>query len=112
MRTRIRNASRNDRKLAQLCAQIQEVLSFALGDSSDDRLHDLVVHSVTPAPDGARLLVTVMATNESDMSSLEETHGALESARPWLRRQVAAEISRKRTPDLAFCVLPHWDGEP
>ncbi len=104
-------SAKQDRKLAQLCAQVEEIVSLALGDSADHRLHDLVVQSVSPGPDGARLLVAVVATNPVDMDSLEELRGALESARPWLRQQVAAEIYRKRTPDLAFQVLPPWEED-
>lgn len=111
MKQRSRNSARRDRKLAQLCAQVEEIVSLALGDAADHRLQDLVVQSVSPGPDGARLLVTVVAAPPSDLESLEELHGALESARSWLRQQVAAEIHRKRTPDLAFQVLPPWDDE-
>jgi ribosome-binding factor A len=57
------------------------------------------------------LLVTVVATLPLDLDSLAELHGALGSARSWLRQQVAAEIHRKRTPDLAFQVLPPWEGD-
>ena len=112
MKHRTRNSAKEDRKLAQLCAQVEEIVSLALGDSADQRLHDLIVQSVSPGPDGARLLVAVVATNPLDLDSLEELHGALESARPWLRQQVAAEIHRKRTPDLAFQVLPPWEDDP
>ena len=109
LKPRSRNSVKEDRKLAQLCAQVEQTVSLALGDSADDRLHDLVVRSVSPGPDGTRLLVVVVATRPLDMASLEELHGALKSARPWLRQQVAAEIHRKRTPDLAFQVLPPWE---
>jgi ribosome-binding factor A len=108
VKQRTRISAKQDRKLAQLCAEIEEIVGLALGDAADHRLHDLVVRSVTPGPDGARLLVAVVATRALDLDSLEELHGALQSARPWLRQQIAAEIHRKRTPDLAFQVLPPW----
>lgn len=110
MKQRTRNPSKQDRKLAQLCAQVEEIVSLALGDAADQRLHDLVVQSVSPGPDGARLLVAVVATEPVDMDSIEALHRALEGARPWLRQQVAAGIHRKRTPELAFLVLPRWEG--
>ena len=72
MKHRTRDSAKNDRKLAQLCAQVEEIVSLALGDSADHRLHDLVVQSVSPGPDGARLLVTVMGTHPLDMDSLED----------------------------------------
>jgi ribosome-binding factor A len=106
---RTRNPGKEDHKVAQLCAQIEQVISFALGDAADVRLHDLIVHSVVPSPDGGRLLVGVVATRPLDGHSLEDMQRALDSARPWLRRQVAAEIHRKRTPDLAFQILPPWE---
>ena len=111
MKHRIRNSAKEDRKLAQLCAQIEEIVSFALGDAADHRLRDLLVRSVSPGPDGARLLVAVMATHRLDIDPLEELHRALDGARPWLREQVAAEIYRKRTPDLTFQVLPAWEED-
>jgi len=46
------------------------------------------------------------------LDSLDEILGALEGAHAWLRRQVAAEICRKRAPDLVFQVLPPWEAEP
>jgi ribosome-binding factor A len=105
---RISSPAKASRKLAQLCAQVQDVVSLALGNSADERLHDLIVHSVTPGPDGARLLVTVVPTRPLDLDSIEQLHRTLEAARSWLRQQVAAEIHRKRTPELAFQVLPRW----
>jgi ribosome-binding factor A len=111
VRHRISSSMKANRKLAQLCAQVQDVVSLALGDSADERLHDLIVHSVSPGPDGARLLVTVVPTGPLDLDSIEPLYRALEAARPWLRQQVAAEIHRKRTPELAFQVLPRWEED-
>ena len=113
-RERLRGAKRNreNRKLAQLCAQVEQTISLALGDAADLRLHDLFVQSVSPGPDAARLLVTVVATSSSDLESLEKMKTALSSARCWLRQQVAADIHRKRTPELTFLVLPRWEDTP
>ena len=111
MKHRPRSSSKEERKLAQLCAQVEETVSLALGDSADERLRDLVVQSVAPGPDGARLLVAVATTSPVDLDRLEDLHAALDSARPWLRQQIAAEIHRKRTPDLVFQVLPPWEED-
>lgn len=105
---RTQQTARGDRKLRQLCAQVEEVVSLALGAATDQRLLDVFVQSVEPAPDGARLLVTVVPSSSSAPVSLDELLGALEHARPWLRQQVAQEIHRKRTPELAFTVAPYW----
>jgi ribosome-binding factor A len=112
VKPRTRNSDNARRKVAQLCAQVRDIVSLALGDSADERLHDLVVHSVAPGPDSARLLVTVVPTDLLDVDSIERLYRALEGARPWLRQQVAAEIHRKRTPELAFQVLPRWEEDP
>lgn len=110
-RTRIRATAKEDRKLAQLCAQVQETVSLALGDSSDPHLRDLVVHSATPAPDGARLLILVVPSAPLGVEAIEAAYQSLEGARAWLRQEVAAEIHRKRTPELAFQILPRWEDE-
>ncbi len=106
MKHRIRTTSKQDHKLAQLCAQVEEIVSLALGDAADPRLHELFVQTVLPGPDAARLLVVLSTGEPTDMHQLDEIHAALDGARSWLRQQVAAEIHRKRTPDLAFRVLP------
>jgi ribosome-binding factor A len=103
--------ARQDRKLAQLCAQVEEVVGLALGDSVDERLRQLTVQSVVPGPDGGRLVVCVRTFAATSLDELDAIYVALEGARAWLRRQVAAEIHRKRAPDLAFRVLPPWEGE-
>jgi ribosome-binding factor A len=104
--------ARKSHKQQQLCSQVAQAISLSLGDSTDHRLHDLVVQSVVPAPDGSRLLVIVAPSEAVGLDSLDEILGTLEGAHAWLRRQVAAEIRRKRAPDLVFQVLPSWEAEP
>ncbi len=104
--------ARKSHKQQQLCSQVAQTISLSLGDSRDQRLHDLVVQSVVPAPDGSRLLVIVVPSKGVELHSLDDLLGALEGAHTWLRRQVAAEIHRKRAPDLIFQVLPPWEAEP
>src|SRR5438132_6221067 len=49
-----------NRKAMQLCKQVAQTLGSVLsGECGDDRLRDLLVDSVLPAPDSTRLLVTV-----------------------------------------------------
>ncbi len=100
------------RKLERLCAQVEQVVSLSLGGSEDERLRSLMVESVRVAGDGSRLVVSVVAGADVAPEELDEIHSALVHAGPWLRRQVAAEIHRKRTPDLSFVVLPPWQAEP
>lgn len=98
--------SKSQHKLSQLCAQVEDVVSLSLGDSEDPRLRDLVVESVVPGADASRLLVRVVAPEGADLEQIEALYAALQHAGGWLRRQVAAEIHRKRTPELSFLVLP------
>ncbi len=94
-----------NRKALQLCRQVERTLSslFA-GACGDDVLADLLVQSVVPAPSSARLLVTVscatLATPPAEV--MEHLHGAV----GLLRREVAASIHRRKTPELVFRGIP------
>ncbi len=101
----MRSKGSENRKQAQLCAQVAEVASLALGSSRDPRLNQLLVHSVTASADGAKLIVNVVPTDIATFDSLELLVAALDAARPWLRSQIASEIYRKRTPDIRFQVV-------
>jgi ribosome-binding factor A len=101
----MRPRGNDNRKQAQLCAQVAEIASLALGSSRDPRLNQLLVHSVTASADGARLIVNVVPTDIANFDSLELLVAALDAARPWLRSQIASEIYRKRTPDIRFQIV-------
>jgi ribosome-binding factor A len=91
------------RKSLQLCGQVAEALHLALGDCGDEALNDLLVLEVRPFPDSTRLLVLVRsATGATDLVS---TRLRLREAAGWLRREIAAAIHRRRTPDLVFEVV-------
>lgn len=111
-RTNKESRTKAGHKQEQLCSQVAETINLSLADSADPRLCDLVVQSVMPTPDGARLLVIVRATEQVSVDALNERYDALNSARTWLKAEVAAEIHRKRAPDLTFRVLPPWEEEP
>lgn len=120
-----RKPSRNksERKVLQLCRQVEHAISFALGgECADPVLQDLVVHSVVPAPDASRLMVMVyfpesaQVTVEQDSEQAVQADGSppvrllellnrLERARPLFRRAVAEAITRKRAPELAFQLI-------
>ncbi len=92
------------RKVRQLCRQVVEAVDLALfGQSHDPVLHGLHVVSVVPAPDASRLLVTV-AIRPGEPFEPDRILGHLERASAWLRCEVAAAITRKRAPALAFRV--------
>jgi ribosome-binding factor A len=94
----------DQRKIRQLCRQVQQQLELALGGDFDDpALALLWVVDVQPEPGGAALLVTVVAPDDAE---LEPIRSSLESARGRLRSEVASAITRKRTPHLRFAVIP------
>lgn len=96
---------RGNRKALQLCRQVQRSLGYALGDCDDDVLASLYVESVDPAPDDKHLMVTVQPL-DTDVAP-EEVLTRLHHVIGRLRAEVAADIHRKRVPELTFrCTLP------
>ncbi len=101
----------DDRKARQLCGQVARTLADLLsGEPGADLLLGLDVVRVEPAPDAARLLVTVCAR-----WTLAPVHPSLILAQldrvsGRLRAGVAAAITRKRAPLLTFRVVQ--PGEP
>ena len=100
-----------DHKVGKLCSQVFRTLSCAFGELQDDVLRDLVVYSVTPAPDASRLLVCVYFPNPSPGMDAGEIVGRLERARGFLRSEVAGAINRKRTPELQFQLVVPGESE-
>lgn len=92
-----------NRKAKQLCRQVAETLALVLtGETGDELLASLIVESVVPAPDSSRLLVTLHADlppGQFDRVSLE---GRLANSKGRLRCEVAAAITRRKTPVLVF----------
>jgi ribosome-binding factor A len=98
--------SKTHHKARQLCRQVAEVLdSLLAGHSSDDRLQDLAVIAVEPAPDSSRLLLTVTPRPSNDPPDPAEILSSLDRASGWLRAEVASAITRKRAPLLAYRVV-------
>ncbi len=74
-----------------------------LASQPDEVLQSLAVHCVEPAPDTTRLLVTVgvepaLGTTVDPIDALER----LDRASGRIRSEVAAAITRRRTPVLSF----------
>lgn len=96
---------RGNRKALQLCRQVQRSLSYALSDLDDDVLASLYVESVDPAPDDKHLMVTVSPL-DAEVSPVDVL-AKLQFVQGRLRSEIAADINRKRVPELSFrCVLP------
>jgi ribosome-binding factor A len=100
----------------QLCEQVFQILSVALGELEDERLRELVLESVTMGPDAGRLVVTLIAPGSAGQGGaplvdsppafpFEEVLLALQRSKGHLRSEIAAGIHRKRTPELSFRLL-------
>jgi ribosome-binding factor A len=106
------------RKAMQLCQQVQEALSDAFATvCNDPLLRGLTVVSVEPAPNMGRLLVTLRLEPEDDGLDGGEVVAHLQRAAGMLRCEVAAAISRRKVPELAFRVVsgpqgPELPGPP
>jgi ribosome-binding factor A len=93
----------DDRKLKQLCRQAERAAAAALADCADEALAGAFVCEVAPAPDARRLAITVAVQPADDVDAV---HAALERAASLVRSRVAAEIHRKRAPEITFQVRP------
>ena len=92
-----------DPKALRLGKQAAETLAAVLaGDSGDEVLRALRVASVAPAPDASRLLVTLTPMPPADQLAPALILDRLTRASGWLRTELAAAITRKRAPTLAF----------
>jgi ribosome-binding factor A len=98
-----RRRKNNDRKARQLCAQVAETLSLVLsGECSDEVLNGLEILSVMPAPDTSQLLVVVGPAIGNESLDAEQVHMHLARVSSRLRAEVAAAITRRRTPRFLF----------
>ena len=94
---------RPDRKACQLCRQVAETLDEVLADCGDGVLRGLRVASVTPFPNGSRLLVTLAPIDgRLAPQSSEVVMEHLNTASGHLRYQTAAALTRRRVPLLLY----------
>lgn len=97
------NSTKPDRKLRQLCKQVERTLHLALADLPQaDALAGVTVREVTPAPDAGRLCAVVAVP---DPDRRDPVLAVLRAQRARLRSEVATAISRRRVPDLTFVVV-------
>jgi ribosome-binding factor A len=98
-----------DRKTLQLCRQVAETLGSVLAGQCDDVvLQGLDVVDISPAPDASRLLVMVRPLDPEEPGRVLER---LDRASGRLRSEVAAAITRRKTPVLAFRLAAPPDVE-
>jgi ribosome-binding factor A len=96
----------------QVCRQVFDALSYALAELDDPVIDALVLVSVTPAPNAARVLVTLAPARGQpvdppldpplDQVDLDQALARLREVAPELREEVAAEVARRRVPELVF----------
>jgi len=92
---------RNHKDL-QVCRQVFDALTYALAEIDDPVIDDLVLESVVPAPNAARVQVNFIPT--TDQLDRDEALARLDDYAPELRAEVAAEITRARVPELTFYI--------
>jgi ribosome-binding factor A len=101
---------RPDRKTLQMCSQVQRTLDQVLsGELDDDRLRDVYVVQVTPAPDANCLLVTVAPLGFAKDFRPDEVMARLAANAGRMRSELARAINRKKTPELLFRVVLEGD---
>ncbi len=98
--------STDERKTRQLCRQVERTLSFVLGgEVSDERLRDLMILSVDPAPHSNHLLVTMQTNAVVTGEQLIALEGILSSHKGTMRTAIANAINRRKTPDISLRVV-------
>jgi tRNA-splicing ligase RtcB (3'-phosphate/5'-hydroxy nucleic acid ligase) len=96
------HSGRFDNKTRQVCALAERAITLALAESTNPLLQSLFVTQVLPMPTIARLLVVVQPSVDVPLGQVSEILEALESNRGALRAELAAELNRKKTPELTF----------
>src|SRR5688500_13263684 len=84
----------------QVCRQVYDALAFALAELDDPLIDDLILAHVTPAPNASRLQVTLVPSR-ADLDAAEALLRLADVADD-LREEVAAEVTRRRVPELVF----------
>lgn len=95
---------RADNKTRQVCALTERALTLAFAEHSDPLVQSLQVSQVLPAPTVARLLVVVQPVVEVNGEQIGDIISTLEASRGYFRSELAAELNRKKTPELTFTI--------
>ncbi len=99
MHREVSGGRKRHHKDLQVCRQVFDALTYALADIADPLVDELVLAAVVPAPDAARVQVTLLCSPELDR---EAAVTRLYDFAKELRAEVAAELSRRRVPELVF----------
>lgn len=96
---------RGNRKGLQLCKQVERAAVVTLASVCEsDSLLGASVASVAPAPDSARLMVTVVLASGKGIEDTTEARAALLRSTAAFREEVARSVHRKRVPEIVFDV--------
>ena len=99
MHREVAGGRKRHHKNLQVCRQVFDALTYALADLADPLIDELVLAEVVPAPDAARVQVTLLCPAELDR---EAAVTRLYVFARELREEVAAELCRRRVPELVF----------
>jgi ribosome-binding factor A len=101
-----RSNGSNDRKAAQLCAQVRRALDYGLSEALSDCDVDAYVMDVLPAPNTSHLVVLVRPAESVQPEGVRALEAAIARHAGLLRTAVAEAIHRRKTPTLSFQVVP------
>lgn len=92
----------HDHRLDQILSAARRTLALALEDAADPTLSHAALLDVVPHPDASCLRLVVSVPDEALADAVQ---GALVRARGYLRAELAADLDRRRTPELVFTVV-------
>ena len=106
------NRRKPSSKDQQLAMQVRLALEHAMRGRIGDRLlQSVTIASVEPAPDATRFAVILSPAPGGGPLDEPRVLNHLQALRGGLRSAIAEAITRKRTPDLTFAILPTGGGE-
>ena len=97
---RDRSGRSRGHKDLQVCRQVYDALTYALAELDDPMIDELVLARVTPAPNASRVQVILVPSHDGLDSTAALAR--LQEVAAELREEVAAEVSRRRVPELVF----------
>jgi ribosome-binding factor A len=90
----------------RLGEQIHDTLVETLGQTEDSLLASFSVGSVEPSSSGGAYVVQVYSIDPALEYNTNEVNALLQASKPALRSEVTRAVSRRKTPDFRFEVLP------
>lgn len=98
--------SQANRKALQLCRQVERTVALVLSSElNDDRLRDLLVLAVVPAPQSNHLLITLQAPVTLTPDELLSLDAVLLNHKSQIRSAIATDINRRKTPDVTLRIV-------